>query len=470
MIKDAAAHHLFFSSLPPLYLLPPSPLSPNDPGVDYAAIHLWPDNWRRWDPAFGREWLDGHIRNAQALGKPLLLEEFGKAVGGEAAADQSESDRSKWFDQTYARVRESVENGEPLRGVLFWRWGAIGNGGLSEFDKSASITTDSAAFQKSVKPFSAFAADRKVNLCGGSAGRKAGAAAAPAAKAANASSTVATASVNPLRRLSASAGPGPSFFATPTPEDAGAGCNAAYGRTASAAAKTVTTNSVAVRSSFLFLFFYSEFFSFSKFQKTHTPPLLSTSPFRKIILSFSLFPAPQDCCKAAKAAGFAAWSYCYCDNGCTDGGTAATVATVPKGSCQFKSPANPFYSPADAMGTGVGWISGSPGAGSSYVETWRCQPKGAGSCGADSEPATCSAADLKASVKCAPDDCNAKQVNVDGNLLIFDVNSAAPEPSILTAADCCAACRNLAECTAWTFCPLKKGCAKDCKAYIAQAR
>ena len=30
-------------------------------GVDYAAIHLGPDTWQRWDPAFGKAWLDGHI-------------------------------------------------------------------------------------------------------------------------------------------------------------------------------------------------------------------------------------------------------------------------------------------------------------------------------------------------------------------------------------------------------------------------
>jgi len=342
-----------------------------------------------------------------------LLEEFGKAVGGEAASDQTETDRSKWFNQTYSRVRASVENGEPLRGVLFWRWGAIGNGGLSEFDKSASITTDSAAFQNSVKPFSSFAGDRKVNLCGGNAGRKA----SPPAPTKPANGSVATASVNSRRRRLAASGPGPSFFAIPTPEDAGSGCNAAYGRSSSAAVKTVTANTVA------------------------------------------------DCCRAAKSAGYSAWSFCYCDNGCTDAGN----ATVAKGSCQFKSPANPFYSPADAMGTGVGWISGAPGAGASYVEPWKCQPAGHGSCSADAEPATCSPADLKASIKCAGDDCKAKQVNVDGNLLVFDINSATKEPTILTAADCCAACRNNAECTAWTFCPLKKGCAKDCKAYIAQA-
>ena len=469
--QQQRSHLFLFSFLFLLFLLllppPPPPTQLPPKGVDYAAIHLWPDNWRRWDPAFGREWLDGHIRNAQALGKPLLLEEFGKAVGGEAASDQSEGDRSKWFNQTYSRVRESVEGGEPLRGVLFWRWGAIGNGGLSDFDKSASITTDSAAFRDSVRPFSTFAGDRKVNLCGGNAGRKAGAPAKAPAAAANASAVATASMINSRRRrLSASSGPGPSFFAIPTPEDAGSGCNAAYGRSASAAVKTVTAHSVAVSyrvgSSFFPPFFFSSPPKISKKKNTFFFSL-------NLLLLFSNQPHQQDCCKAAKAAGYAAWSYCYCDNGCTDAGV-ATVANVPKGSCQFKSPANPFYAPADAMGSGVGWISGSPGAGSSYLEPWKCQPKGAGSCTADSDPSTCSAADLKASVKCASDDCKPQQVNVDGNLLVFDINSATPEPTILTAADCCAACRGNSECTAWTFCPLKKGCAKDCKAYIAQAR
>lgn len=360
-------------------------------------------------------------------------------------------------------MRESVEGGEPLRGVLFWRWGAIGNGGLSEFDKSASITTDSAAFRDSVRPFSTFAGDRKVNLCGGNAGRKAGAPAKAPSSSGNATA-VATASINTRRRLSASSGPGPSFFAIPTPEDAGSGCNAAYGRSGSAAVKTVTANSVAVSRIFFFFFHPKISKKLNKKLTFFSQPNFSFSQQQQQTIN------QQDCCKAAKAAGYAAWSYCYCDNGCTDAGL-ATVASVPKGSCQFKSPANPFYAPADAMGTGVGWISGAPGAGSSYLEAWKCQPKGAGSCTADSEPATCSAADLKASVKCASDaDCKPQQVNVDGNLLVFDINSATQEPTILTAADCCAACRNNAECTAWTFCPLKKGCAKDCKAYIAQAR
>ena len=47
-------------------------------GIDYAAIHLWPDNWKRVDQDFGRIWLSNHSANGQMLNKPVVLEEFGK--------------------------------------------------------------------------------------------------------------------------------------------------------------------------------------------------------------------------------------------------------------------------------------------------------------------------------------------------------------------------------------------------------
>ncbi len=50
-------------------------------GIDYASIHMWPDNWGRTDKAFGQTWLAAHIADVKYLGKPLVLEEFGKAVG-----------------------------------------------------------------------------------------------------------------------------------------------------------------------------------------------------------------------------------------------------------------------------------------------------------------------------------------------------------------------------------------------------
>ena len=36
------------------------------------------------DQAFGREWLDAHMADAYYLGKPVVIEEFGKAIGARA--------------------------------------------------------------------------------------------------------------------------------------------------------------------------------------------------------------------------------------------------------------------------------------------------------------------------------------------------------------------------------------------------
>ena len=47
--------------------------------IDYASMHLWPDNWKRYDLDFGSGWMGNHSDDARALGKPLVLEEFGKA-------------------------------------------------------------------------------------------------------------------------------------------------------------------------------------------------------------------------------------------------------------------------------------------------------------------------------------------------------------------------------------------------------
>lgn len=47
-------------------------------GIDYASIHMWPDNWDRNDLDFGAAWINGHLAQARILGKPLLLEEFGR--------------------------------------------------------------------------------------------------------------------------------------------------------------------------------------------------------------------------------------------------------------------------------------------------------------------------------------------------------------------------------------------------------
>lgn len=49
------------------------------PGIDYASFHMWSDNWGRTDVPFANGWLYAHMEDAATIGKPLVLEEFGKA-------------------------------------------------------------------------------------------------------------------------------------------------------------------------------------------------------------------------------------------------------------------------------------------------------------------------------------------------------------------------------------------------------
>ena len=55
--------------------------------IDFAGIHFWPDSWfanqqdiSTDEQAFLNSWVLQHAQVATDLGKPLLMEEFGKAV------------------------------------------------------------------------------------------------------------------------------------------------------------------------------------------------------------------------------------------------------------------------------------------------------------------------------------------------------------------------------------------------------
>lgn len=53
-------------------------------GIDFAAMHLWPDNWQRTDLPFSQSWIWSHlVWSERRLGKPLVLEEYGKDVGAD---------------------------------------------------------------------------------------------------------------------------------------------------------------------------------------------------------------------------------------------------------------------------------------------------------------------------------------------------------------------------------------------------
>ncbi|EIE27742.1 glycoside hydrolase [Coccomyxa subellipsoidea C-169] len=110
-------------------------------GIDFASIHMWPDNWDRTDQAFGRAWLDAHMKDAWYLGKPVVIEEFGKAQGGwMAAATETYANQYSYFKLTYDYALGSVTSGYGYKGIMFWRWASVdaaaNNGG---FDEAATI-------------------------------------------------------------------------------------------------------------------------------------------------------------------------------------------------------------------------------------------------------------------------------------------------------------------------------------------
>jgi mannan endo-1,4-beta-mannosidase len=59
------------------------------PGIDYATFHMYPDTWGTgfgWD----ERWIDDHLNVARELGKPTVLEEYGRKVTRDALGRESE--------------------------------------------------------------------------------------------------------------------------------------------------------------------------------------------------------------------------------------------------------------------------------------------------------------------------------------------------------------------------------------------
>ncbi|MFF4649241.1 cellulase family glycosylhydrolase [Streptomyces sp. NPDC001380] len=92
------------------------------PHVDYATCHLYPQGWGEHpggkpgtDPvAWGTRWITDHVADARALGKPVVLEEFGLAIdAGRGVPDVAARDAG------YAAWTRAVEE-HGGAGSQFW--------------------------------------------------------------------------------------------------------------------------------------------------------------------------------------------------------------------------------------------------------------------------------------------------------------------------------------------------------------
>ncbi|XP_062206416.1 mannan endo-1,4-beta-mannosidase 1-like [Phragmites australis] len=93
-------------------------------GIDFATVHSYPDQWLpSWDDQsqlrFLGSWLDAHIADAGgALGKPLLIAEFGKS---RKDPGYSGAQRDALFGTVYSKIYDSARSGGAAVGGLFWQ-------------------------------------------------------------------------------------------------------------------------------------------------------------------------------------------------------------------------------------------------------------------------------------------------------------------------------------------------------------
>jgi mannan endo-1,4-beta-mannosidase len=93
--------------------------------IDYATSHAWVDNWSVGDEIqFLNNWISTHESICQALGKPLVLEEFGKESYPNASEIQQR--RDPIFDFVFSQVDQRVARGggggNDLRAAMVWEW------------------------------------------------------------------------------------------------------------------------------------------------------------------------------------------------------------------------------------------------------------------------------------------------------------------------------------------------------------
>jgi len=107
------------------------------PDIDYATIHIWPQNWGWYNPTSpstyanaevnARNYFRDHAAKAAILGKPLVLEEFGLARDWESIHDIYDPNspttfRDRFYSAMFEEVYTSMSTGGAVAGDNFWAW------------------------------------------------------------------------------------------------------------------------------------------------------------------------------------------------------------------------------------------------------------------------------------------------------------------------------------------------------------
>jgi len=127
-----------------------------NPNIDYLTMHIWPKNWN-WFKADNAEktlsttlentgkYIDQHIKVANNLKRPIIIEEFGLPRENEnLIAGSSVANRDIFYNYVFSRVAESVKNNGPLQAANFWGFGGEGKAvnETGKWNTGEPLTTD----------------------------------------------------------------------------------------------------------------------------------------------------------------------------------------------------------------------------------------------------------------------------------------------------------------------------------------
>ena len=118
----------------------------DSPNIDYATIHIWPQNWGWYDPASSGtyeqaeqnalKYLGRHVFDMAVLNKPLVLEEFGLARDWEPVHDIYDPQsttiyRDRFYKAMFDEVFDLISKDSNMAGDNFWAWGGTSRPGDS---------------------------------------------------------------------------------------------------------------------------------------------------------------------------------------------------------------------------------------------------------------------------------------------------------------------------------------------------
>lgn len=106
--------------------------------IDYATMHIWIQNWGWYKPkkpeksfpkalAKVKKYVQNHIKMAEKLKMPVVLEEFGIARDLENYAPDSHTQyRDRYYQEIFSLIHQAAKKKSPIAGANFWAWAGEG--------------------------------------------------------------------------------------------------------------------------------------------------------------------------------------------------------------------------------------------------------------------------------------------------------------------------------------------------------